>query len=100
AVALFANRALIVEGPTEAAVFYGVGDRESPGSLEAAGLSIVPVGGKMSIPLAHAILSSIGVPVYSLFDADGGFEARALAKGRNHDRIQEERNNHIAENRR
>lgn len=99
AVALFANRALIVEGPTEAAVFYGVGDRESPGSLEAAGLSIVPVGGKMSIPLAHAILSSIGVPVYSLFDADGGFEARALAKGRNHDRIQEERNNHIAENR-
>ncbi|WP_341773861.1 TOPRIM nucleotidyl transferase/hydrolase domain-containing protein, partial [Burkholderia vietnamiensis] len=58
ATALFANRAFLVEGPTESAVFYGIGDRTSPGALEAAGISIVSVGSKTSIPLAHAILQS------------------------------------------
>lgn len=99
AVALFANRAFLVEGPTESAVFYGIGDRTSPGALEAAGVSIVPVGSKTSIPLAHAILQSIGVPVYALFDADGGFEARAKAKNKKQDDIDRERNNHSVENR-
>lgn len=99
AIALFANRAILVEGPTESSVFYGIGDRLSPGSLEAAGISIVPVGSKTSIPLAHAILTSIGVPVYALFDADGGFEARAKAKNKNQEDIDRERNNHAAENR-
>ena len=72
AVALFAHRAFLVEGTTEASVFYGIGDKTCLGSLEAAGVSIVPVGGKTSIPLVHAILTSIGIPVYALFDADGG----------------------------
>lgn len=99
-VALFASRALLVEGPTEAAVLYGIGDRIAAGSLEAAGISIVPAGGKTSIPLAHAILKAIGVPVYALFDADGGFEARAIAKNKSHDSINSERANHVAENRR
>lgn len=99
AVALFANRALIVEGTTECAVFYGIGDRTSQGSLEAAGISIVPVGGKTSVPLAHAILAEIGIPVYALFDADGGFEASAQKKGKAADKIAEERNTHVAANR-
>lgn len=99
AIALFANRAFLVEGSTESSVFYGIGDRFSPGSLEAAGISIVSVGAKTSIPLAHAILTSIGVPVYALFDADGGFEARAKAKNKKQDDIDKERNNHAAENR-
>ena len=81
-VALFAHRVLLVEGTTESSVFYGIGDKTTLGSLEAAGVSIVPVGGKTSIPLAHAILKAIGIPVYALFDADGGFEARAKAKGK------------------
>lgn len=98
-IALFANRAFLVEGPTESSVFYGIGDRFAPGSLEAAGVSIVFVGGKTSIPLAHAILESIGVPVYVLFDADGGFEARAMANGKPQTKIDEERQNHSAENR-
>ncbi|GAB3215743.1 ATP-dependent nuclease [Pseudaeromonas pectinilytica] len=98
-IALFANRALLVEGATESSVFYGIGDRTSPGSLEAEGISIVSVGSKTSIPLAHAILSAIGVPVYALFDADGGFEARALAKGKKQGAIDEERRNHVKENR-
>lgn len=99
AVALFAHRALLVEGTTESSVLYGIGDKTSPGLLEAAGVSIVPVGGKTSIPLAHAILTLIGIPVYALFDADGGFEARAKANGKGQAKIDEERNTHIAANR-
>lgn len=98
AVALFANRAFLVEGTTESSVFYGIGDKSSLGALEAAGLSIVPVGGKTSIPLAHAILTSIGIPVYALFDADGGFEARAKANGKTEDKIDKERKSHVAAN--
>lgn len=99
AIALFANRAFLVEGPTESSVFYGIGDRAAPGTLEAAGVSIVFVGGKTSIPLAHSILTSIGVPVYALFDGDAGCEARAKANGKPQNKIDEERNKNAAENR-
>jgi predicted ATP-dependent endonuclease of OLD family len=98
-VALFAHRALLVEGPTESSVFYGIGDKASPGSLEIAGVSIVSVGGKTLIPLVHAILASIGIPAYVLFDADGGFEARAKAKNKKQEDIDKERNNHARDNR-
>ncbi|AWB33957.1 ATP-dependent nuclease [Orrella marina] len=99
AIALFANRAFLVEGPTESSIFYGLGDRLSPGSLEAAGVSIVFVGGKTSIPLAHAILDSIGVPAYALFDADTGCVARATASGKTQQKIDSERNQNAKENR-
>jgi len=99
AVALFAHRAFLVEGTTETSVFYGIGDRNSLGSLEAAGVSIVPVGGKNSIPLAHAILTLIGIPVYALFDADRGFELRAMANGKLQNKIDDERRAHVAANR-
>lgn len=99
AVALFAHRAFLVEGTTELSVFYGIGDKTCLGSLEAAGVSIVPVGGKTSIPLVHAILTSIGIPVYALFDADGGFEARAKAKGKVQNKIDDERKKNAKENR-
>lgn len=99
AVALFAHRAFLVEGTTESSVFYGIADRSSLGSIEAAGVSIVPVNGKTSIPLAHSILTSLGIPVYTLFDGDGGFEARAKAKGKMPDKINEERMGHVSANR-
>ncbi len=99
AVALFAHRAFIVEGTTESSVFYGIGDKTSVGSLEAAGISIVPAGGKTLILLAHAILTSIGIPVFALFDADGGFETRARDNGKPQDKIDEERRSHVAANR-
>lgn len=98
-IALFANCAFLVEGTTEAAVFHGVADRDGIGLLESAGVSVVPVGGKQSIPLAHAILSALGVPVYALFDADAGFEARAVAKGKDQDKIADERVGHVTSNR-
>jgi putative ATP-dependent endonuclease of the OLD family len=42
AVALFSHRAFLVEGTTESSVFYGIGDKTTFGSLEAAGVAIVP----------------------------------------------------------
>lgn len=100
AVALFADRALLVEGETEAAVFYGIGDRDAVGRLESQGLSIVSASGKGGIPLAHAILDSLGIPTYVLFDGDGGFEARAKANGKAHSVIEGERTKFSVENRR
>ncbi|CQJ16729.1 Predicted ATPase [Yersinia enterocolitica] len=99
AVALFAHRAFLVEGTTESSVFHGIGDKMSLGALEAAGISIVPVGGKTSIPLVHAILSALGIPVYALFDADRACAARAKAKGKQQNKIDEELAKNARENR-
>lgn len=99
AVALFAHRAFLVEGTTESSIFHGIGDKISLGALEATGISIVPVGGKTSIPLVHAILSATGIPVYALFDADRGCEARAKAKGKQQNKIDEELAKNAKENR-
>jgi hypothetical protein len=41
----------------------------------------VEAGSKESIPLAHAILSELGIPCYVMFDADAGAGDRAAAKG-------------------
>lgn len=99
AVALFSHRAFIVEGVTESSVFYGIGDKTAVGSLEAAGVSIVPAGGKTLILLAHAILTSMGIPAFALFDADCGFEMRARSNGKPQDKIDNERRGHVAANR-
>ena len=99
AVALFAHRAFLVEGTTESSIFHGIGDKISIGLFESTGISIVPVGGKTSIPLVHAILSAIGIPVYALFDADRGCEARAKAKGKQQKKIDEELAKNAKENR-
>ena len=98
-VALFANRVVLVEGATEASVVCGIADRTSPGHLEKLGVSVVDVGGKSSIPLAHAILTSLGIPTYSMFDGDGGFEARAHANGKDDAEVESERKSHVAANR-
>ncbi|MFM0043033.1 ATP-dependent nuclease [Paraburkholderia sediminicola] len=99
-VALFAAHVLLVEGDTEAAVFYSIGDRDAVGRLESQGLSIVPAGGKGGIPLAHAILSCLGIPTYVLFDGDSAFEVRANAAGKNQTAIDGERTKFSTENRR
>lgn len=99
-VALFAARVLLVEGDTEVAVFYGIGDRDVVGRLESQGLSIVSAGGKGGIPLADAILRCLGIPTYVLFDGDCGFEVRAKAVGKNQTVIDGERTKFVTENRR
>lgn len=100
AVALFAARTLLVEGNTEAAVLYGIGDRDAVGQLESQGLSIVSANGKGGIPLAHAILVSLGIPTYVLFDGDSRFEARFKAVGKPQAVIEGERKRLSTENRR
>lgn len=97
-VALFAARALLVEGETEVAVLYGIGDRDAVGLLESQGLSIVSAGGKGGIPLAHAILTCLGIPTYVLFDGDIGFETRAKAAGKKQAVIDAERTKFATEN--
>ena len=99
-VAMFATSVLLVEGDTEAAVFYGIGDRDAIGLLESAGLSIVPAGGKGGIPLADAILTRLGIPTYALFDGDSNFEARANLVGKKKADIDKERIKYSTENRR
>lgn len=99
-VALFAARALLVEGDTEAAVFYGIGDRDAVGHLESRGLAIVAAGGKGGIPLVDAILTSLGIPTYVLFDGDGGFELRAHDAGKSPSIVEGERTKFSTENRR
>ena len=99
-VAIFAASVVLVEGPTEAAVLYGVRDRDAVGGLEASGVAVVSVGGKGNIPLAHAICTSMGIPTYAVFDGDSGYEARAVSKGFKQDKIRSEVLNHAAQNRR
>jgi len=99
-VALFAARVLLVEGETEVAVLYGIGDRDAVGRLESQGLSIVSAAGKGGIPLAHAILTCLGIPTYALFDGDSGFETRARAVGKKPSVIEAERKKFATENRR
>jgi putative ATP-dependent endonuclease of the OLD family len=91
---------LLVEGETEAAVFYGIGDRDAVGRLESQGPSIVSGGGKGGIPLAHAILTCLGIPTYVLFDGDSAFEVRAKAAGKGQTAIDGERTKFSTENRR
>lgn len=97
-VAMFANAVILVEGTTEVAVLEGLADRTRAGGLAVWGAVVVEVGGKSSIPLAHAILKSLGIPVYAIFDGDSGFESRAVANGKNAAKIDEERLGHIAAN--
>lgn len=99
-VALFATSVLLVEGDTEVAVLYGIGDRDTIGRLESVGLSIVPAGGKGGIPLADAILTCLGIPTYALFDGDSGFEARANLAGKKKADIDKDQIKYSSENRR
>lgn len=98
--AIFASRVVLVEGTTEAAVLYGLRDRDAVGGLEASGVAVVPVGGKGNIPLAHAICTSLGIPTYAVLDGDRGYKARAVLRGSKLDQIQSEGLNHAALNRR
>jgi putative ATP-dependent endonuclease of OLD family len=78
--AVFADAVLLVEGVSDAGVMLGTADRLT--GFDALGVSVIGVGGKTVVPLAHAILSELEVPVYTVFDADGGNELRMRERGR------------------
>lgn len=98
-VGLFAETVLLVEGTTEVSVFHGIGDRQNVGFLESKGVAVIDAGGKGGIPLAHAILTSVGIPVFVLFDGDVGFEGRAKALNKTEKVINDERIKLVKENR-
>ena len=69
--AFFADRVIIVEGSTEVALinayFSANGTRNSP---EYKGVQIVESHGKTQISIRHAILTSLGIKVFTIFDND------------------------------
>jgi putative ATP-dependent endonuclease of the OLD family len=68
--AFFAKSVLLVEGPTDVAVFETAADLLGHGSFAAQGIVITHVGGKGSQPIALAILAALGIPTFCVFDAD------------------------------
>ncbi|PVE17449.1 ATP-dependent endonuclease [Arthrobacter sp. Bz4] len=97
--AVFANAALIVEGTTDGAILEGVADRQATGRMEASGVAVVPAGGKTSLALPHAILTCMGIPTYSVFDADAGVEDRAVQDGKSPTDVRNDVNNNHKMNR-
>jgi putative ATP-dependent endonuclease of OLD family len=70
--ALFARAVLLVEGATDAAVLSQAA-RIRGSDLSANGI-VVAAPGKSSIPIAAAVLDSLDIPYYVVFDADGDAE--------------------------
>jgi predicted ATPase len=66
----FAKSVLLVEGPTDVAVFETVADLLGQGSLASEGIVITHVGGKGSQPIALAILAALEIPTFCVFDGD------------------------------
>jgi len=67
--AFFAKAVLIVEGPSDEAIFSAAGELLGIADLAANGITVVHVG-KGSQPIALAILRALGIPIYCVFDAD------------------------------
>ncbi|MGH3921912.1 MAG: TOPRIM nucleotidyl transferase/hydrolase domain-containing protein, partial [Pseudonocardiaceae bacterium] len=77
--AVFAKAVLVVEGASDAGLLHGIADRS--GGFDALGVAIVAGSGKRQLLIPWAILAELGVPVYVVFDADGGLAERQMAQG-------------------
>ena len=66
---LFARAVLLVEGPSDAALMRGLAGRS--GSLDAIGVACASTGGKTGMPMALAVLQSLKIPAFMVFDGDG-----------------------------
>jgi putative ATP-dependent endonuclease of the OLD family len=66
--AFFARAVLLVEGETDVAVFTQAA-RMTGSPLAGAGVVVAPVT-KSVLPIAYAILTSLGIPTYLVFDGD------------------------------
>ena len=68
--AFFAKSVLLVEGPSDVAIFETAADLLGLGDLAANGIVITHVGGKGSQPIALAILGALEIPTFCVFDGD------------------------------
>lgn len=99
--ALFARSVIIVEGPTDRAIFEGCALRDS--RLDVNGVVVVEATGKSRIPTIHALLVEFGVPSFAVFDGDEGYVSRAKVKdpkGEKTEEIDKERQKQAEENHR
>jgi hypothetical protein len=67
----FADTVVLVEGEDDYAAIVGTA-RAFNADLESMGVSIIPVGGKQSLDRPALIFREFGIPVYMLWDSDGG----------------------------
>ncbi len=67
----FSNAVLVVEGPTDQAIFQTASELAEKPDPSAHGISIVNVT-KGSQPIALGILGALGIPAYCVFDGDAG----------------------------
>jgi hypothetical protein len=77
--AVFAKAVIVVEGTSDAGLLHGIADRS--GGFDALGVAVVAGTGKRQLLIPWAILTELGVPVYVVFDADGGLARRRMAQG-------------------
>jgi putative ATP-dependent endonuclease of OLD family len=66
----FANRVLLVEGPSDVHLLNAIGERLKMGRLESRGCTIIEIGGKDKIKTAQDILASLGIEAFGLVDLD------------------------------
>jgi predicted ATP-dependent endonuclease of OLD family len=66
--AMFARAVVLVEGVSDKGVLEGCGYREDP--LNTNGIMVVNVEGKQNLRLPYAILTTLGIPTYVVFDGD------------------------------
>ena len=67
--AVFAKAVLLVEGGSDAGILRGVASRD--GGFDSVGVACAPLGGKAELPMAIAVLQSLCIPIFVVFDADG-----------------------------
>lgn len=68
--AFFAKGVLLVEGPSDVAIFDAAAELLGIGDLAADGIVATHVGGKGSQPIALAILKALEIPTFCVFDSD------------------------------
>jgi len=67
----FAELAVLVEGEDDRAAVLGMADSMGV-DLEATGVSVIPCHGKTNLDKPTAIFSSLGIPVFVVWDSDEG----------------------------
>ncbi|PHR18380.1 MAG: ATP-dependent endonuclease [Sphingopyxis sp.] len=65
----FANLAVLVEGAGDTAAVIAAANARNV-DLEALGIAILPVGGKLNLARPLAIFELFGIPTYTIFDCD------------------------------
>ncbi|MDA3637531.1 MULTISPECIES: AAA family ATPase [Rhodococcus] len=72
--AFFSNATILVEGNNDRAIFEGIAARTTHLSID--GITIAAAQSKDHLYLPHAILSTLGIPVLTVFDNDSGSDER------------------------